>query len=125
MSIREAERLGISLELRAIPVRRMLERAKPIVGGGAILKTRQRVYDAIVDYLEVEGYPTEANPDFKEDLVLYTIVPILTDFRRMIGRKIRLAREKEIVSTDSETGDYEEFVMVDVISVTEKRYVPS
>ncbi|KAI5839539.1 hypothetical protein DFP73DRAFT_587459 [Morchella snyderi] len=128
MTIPEAEqRLGISLQLRAIPVHRMLERAKPAAGGDAILKTKQRVYDAIVDYLEMEGYPTEANPDFKEanisDLVLYIIGPILTDFRRTTGRKIRLAREKEIASTDSETGGYEEFVMMDLISVTEKRYI--
>lgn len=124
MTIEEAEkRLGISFEIRAIPVRRMLERAKPVVGGDdAILKTKQRVYDAIVDHLEIEGYPTEANPDFKEanisDLVYSTTSPILTDFKRMIGRKLRLAREKEIVSTDSE-----EFVVIDRIAVTEKRYI--
>lgn len=68
----------------------MLERAKPAAGGDAILKPKQRVYDAIVDYLEIEGYPTEANLDFKEanisDLVFYIIGPILTDFRRMTGR---------------------------------------
>lgn len=36
----------------------------------------------------------------------------------MTGRKLRLARETEIVSTDSK-----EFVVIDRIAVTEKRYI--
>lgn len=36
---------------------------------------------------------------------------------------LRLSREKEIISVDSETGGMEEFVMVDVISVMERNFV--
>ena len=76
-------------------------------------------------YLEIEGYPTEAETDFKEasiyNLVYATISPILRDLIRKTGRKgIRLRREKEIVATDEET---EEFVVVDLLSVTEESYV--
>ena len=40
-----------------------------------------------------------------------------------MGRDIRLRREKKIVSVDGETGRKEEFVMMDVVSVTERNYV--
>lgn len=58
----------------------------------------------------MEGYPTEANQYFKEtninNLVLYTIGPILTDLIRKTGQNsIQLLREEE------------EFVMMDLISV--------
>ena len=45
-------------------------------------------------------------------------------FIRKTGRKgIQLYREKEIIVTDEEKGGYEEFVVVDLISVTKGRYV--
>lgn len=64
----------------------------------------------------MEGYPTESNQYFKKanvnDLVLYTIGPILTDFILKTGRNsIQLLREKE------------EFVIMDLISVKESNYV--
>ncbi|KAF8534429.1 hypothetical protein BDD12DRAFT_809376 [Trichophaea hybrida] len=127
MSIRETEkRLGIRIdELRAVPVDQMLANAKHILKGTDTIK--EKVYDRIVEYLEIEGYPTEASADFKEakvsDLVLYIIGPILSDFWRKTGRKIRLEREKEIISTDNETGGIEEFVVMDRISVTEEKFV--
>lgn len=112
-------------ELRAVPVHQMLANASHILKGTDTIK--ERVYDRIVEYLEIEGYPTEASADFKEanvsDLVLYTIGPILSDFIRKTGRKIRLEREKEIISTDHETGGMEEFVVMDRISVTEDKFV--
>ena len=64
---------------------------------------------------------------FKEsnvnDLVLLILNPILSDFRRSTGRNIRLRRGKEIVSTDGETGGEEEFVVMDLIKIKEKRFV--
>ena len=84
------------------------------------------VYGRIKEYLNIEGYPTEADPDFKEanvsDLVLYTIGPVLDSVRKM-GRDIRLTREKEITSVDNETGALEEFVVVDQIAVAEQKFV--
>lgn len=91
------------------------------------MKTKEKVYAGIVGHLDIEGYPTEVNPDFKEaninDLVYIMLHPILLDFRRKTGRCIRLQREKEIVSVDSETGGTEEFVVMDLISVTKDRFV--
>ena len=85
--------------------------------------------DAVTEmgYDQIVGYPTEASVDFREakvsGLVLYVIDPILFDFGCKTGRKIRLAREKEIVSTDNETGGLEEFVVMDRISVTKEKSV--
>ena len=48
-------------------------------------------------------------------MIYATIEPILIDFKRKAGRNICLLREKEIVSVDSKTGGYGEFVLVDGI----------
>ena len=79
-------------------------------------------------YILVEGFPTEADPDFKETninhLVYATISSILEKSILTTGRKIlRLRSEKEIVPTDGETGSTEEFVMVDLISVKKERFI--
>ncbi|RPB29791.1 hypothetical protein L211DRAFT_832492 [Terfezia boudieri ATCC MYA-4762] len=88
---------------------------------------KEKVYDRLVDHLESEGYPTEADADFSEsnisDLVYCILASTLSDFRRKTGRNLRLTREKEIISTYNETGGREEFVVLDRISVTEKRFV--
>jgi hypothetical protein len=81
-----------------------------------------------VDYLEVEGYPSESRSDFKEanisDLVYATIIPIISDFKRQTRCTLRFQREdKEIVSVDSETGDTEAFVLMDLISVAKDKFV--
>ena len=121
MTIPEAEkRLGVELALRAIPVKKMLEGKNCLLGKDCISKVREEIYDGLVGYLEIEGYPTEADPDFKEpninDLVLFTIYPILRFFKHDTARNLRLRREKEIVSVDSATGGCEEFVVMDRIS---------
>lgn len=92
-----------------------------------IKETKETVYRNIVDYLEIEGYPTQSRTDFKEanisDLVYATISPIISDFRRKTKRNLRLQREKEIVSVDSKTSGTEEFVLIDLISVTKDKFV--
>ncbi|KAI5844493.1 hypothetical protein DFP73DRAFT_549515 [Morchella snyderi] len=131
MSPLDAEdRLGFRMNtIKAVSVQRMLRDANyTLEGEDSILMTKEKVYNRILEYLIMEGYPTEANTYFKEtnvnDLVLYTIGPIITDFILKTGRdSIQLLREKEIVSKDSETGGYEEFVMMDLISVKERNYV--
>ena len=126
------ERLGFRIRsLEAVSVDSMLANTKHSLGAECVdimLKTKERIYDNIVEYLVIEGYPTEGDPDFKEgninDLVYGIIGPILGSFIHMTGRKsIQLRREKEIVSTDGETGGTEEFVMVDLVSVTEEKFV--
>ncbi|KAF8468149.1 hypothetical protein BDZ91DRAFT_721991 [Kalaharituber pfeilii] len=86
-------------------------------------KTKDMVYDLISRHLEVEGNPSESNADFKEaninDLVYIIINPIISDFRRRTKRNIRLRREKEIIAADNMTGGYEEFVVMNLISVKE------
>jgi len=133
MTILDAEkRLGFRIDgLKGTPVAKMLANEKDNFdgeGGDAILRTKEEVYDNIIKYLDIERYPKEANPSFKEanisDLVYAIISPIIFEFRCRTGRKeIRLEREKEIISTDEETGGQEEFVVVDRISVTEERFV--
>ncbi|KAF8532805.1 hypothetical protein BDD12DRAFT_809643 [Trichophaea hybrida] len=133
MSRLQAEkRLGFRIRsIKAISVDRMLANAKYSLRGeylDVILKTKERVYDNIVEYLAIEGYPTEGDPDFKEasinHLVYATISPVLGNFIRMTRRNsIQLRSEKEIVSTDGEIGSTEEFVVVDLISVEDEKFI--
>lgn len=114
------------MNLRAVTVDTMLVNAKHSLGWAGAIK--EKVYDRIVECLANEGYPTEASADFKEanisDFVYAIIGPILFDFGQKTERKRpRLVREKEIISTDNETGGAEEFVVMDRISVGQERFV--
>jgi len=98
------------------------------VGVDTIKATKDKVYDRILEHLKVEGYPMEGDPDFKEvnvnDLVNAIIKPIMFDFICRTGREtIQLRREKEIISTSNETGDIEEFVVLDLIPVTQEKFI--
>ena len=93
-----------------------------------IMKTKEKVFDHITEYLDVAGYPTEAVPDFKEasigHLVYATIAPILRDFiRRTKCESMKLRFEKEIVATDGATGGAEEFALVDLVSLTKEKFI--
>jgi len=133
MTVAQAQsRLGFRFQsLKGIPVERMLENAEDSIEAEAFLKaddTKEEVYREITRYIRVEGYPTEAEPTFKESsithLVFATICPIIDDFIRISGRKnLRLRSEKAILSNDGETGGEEEFVVMDLISVEEEKYV--
>ncbi|RPB18438.1 hypothetical protein L211DRAFT_871808 [Terfezia boudieri ATCC MYA-4762] len=86
MTIPEAEkRLGVEFTLRAITVKKMVEGKSALLGKDSISKIKKKVYDNLVGYLEIEGYPSEVDPDFKEanitDLVLFAIYPILCCFK--------------------------------------------
>ena len=135
VSFLEAEKgLGVVMETldnEAIPVNKMLASAGYTIdeNNEEIKKTKKLVYKAILQYLDLEGYPTETNPDYSEinvsDLVLYILDPIVSYFKRRyprVGRNIRLRRAKEIIS-DGEVSDRSEFVMMDLVSVTERYYV--
>lgn len=76
----------------------------------AILATKGKVYNGIVQSLTIEGYPMEGDPDFKESninrLVYATIGPILSDFISKTGRlAVQLWCEKEIVRQTVRRGD--------------------
>ena len=109
MTIAEAEaRLNFGLdEVKAMPVDRMLAMAKHSVNAD-VDAMREKIYERLVEHIESEGYPTEANKDYKEanvnDLVYGILSPMVTDLKRKTGRKLRLTREKEIISKDNETG---------------------
>ncbi|RPA93365.1 hypothetical protein L873DRAFT_1748747 [Choiromyces venosus 120613-1] len=134
VTMEEAEkRLGFMItefEDDAIPVSLMLAEAKPEIEGlgkDEVQETKAKVYDHIVEFLEGEGYPTESDEDFKEaninDLVFAIIIPIIAAFRHKTGRKLRLRREKEITAVDSETGGYQESIMMDLIAVGSRKFV--
>ncbi|KAG0131727.1 hypothetical protein HOY82DRAFT_559295 [Tuber indicum] len=134
VSMLDAEmRLGFTFrkfERNAIPTSQMVTQVKSDIKGlldDQLQQAKEKVFNNLVEFIEVEGYPTESDEDFKEanvnDLVLLTIFPILAAFRRKTGRQLELIREKEIISTYSETGGYEEFVGMDFIGIGSRRFV--
>ncbi|KAG0634206.1 hypothetical protein HOY80DRAFT_543431 [Tuber brumale] len=117
VTLAEAEkRLGfrfMDFKSHGISVSQMLEEAKPEIEGlqkDQVQKTKEKVYDSIVEFLECEGYPTESLEDFKEaninDLVFTILAPIVADFRHKMGRNVGLFREKQITTLDSKTYGY-------------------
>ena len=70
----------------------------------------------------IEGYPAGSGANFNEANVNRPHYGI-SSVKRFTGRNILLRREKEIVSTDFETGGKEEFVVMDLISVMERNFV--
>ena len=74
------KRLGISIEnIAAVPVDQVLADAKHGLEQDVIQKTKRMVYRKIRQCLQLEGFPSEAHPDFNEanvnDLMLYIIGP--------------------------------------------------
>jgi len=123
MTVAQAEqRLSIGLdEIAAMFVDEMLVTAKHSIKKADVDAMKEKIYERLLEVIEGEGYPTEANAEFKEpnvnDLVFTIVLPMVTDVRRKTGRNLRLVREKEMVSTDNVTGGEEEFVMMDRVKV--------
>ncbi|PUU79528.1 hypothetical protein B9Z19DRAFT_1125034 [Tuber borchii] len=125
-TIQEAqERLGTTLDSLAhdaIPVEKMLEQCKSL---GAVESERnelkRKVYKTIVQLLHVTGYPTKGDPDFgvanTGDLICLILFPIISHFQHKTGRSVRLRRDKEILSEESEMGDREEYLTMALILV--------
>ena len=125
MSKEEAEkRLGVRMKhVEVVPTAIMLANAQNIMEADAVKQTKERVYQRILEYLQVEGYPTEVTKSFKEaninDLIFTIVSPVLFDFIRTTGRVgMQLEREREIISVDGQTGGTEEFVVVEEVSLT-------
>jgi len=112
----------------AIPVGQMLaETSQELAGASCVIRgtrensikiTKETVSIRIMEYVNFEGYPTEACPDFKRanvnDLILSIIGPILWDFNIVLDEgDILLRRQKELISTDSKTGGHGEFVLIE------------
>ena len=127
------KRIGITmmdLAKIAITPEDMLVKARYSLGEGSdadlIKPTKDEVYKRIVQYLYVDVSLMdrlrfmEANVN---DLVLSIIIPIIYDFKCRTGRNVTPFREKQIIFQDSKTGGYEESVVVDMVSVTEEKYV--
>ena len=125
------ERLGLlfsDLEKHTVPIGEMLQRPKELGGLGEaeIDVLKDEIFQNIAKFIEGEGYPGD-HVDFMEanvhDLV-YTIVnPVLVAVRRATKRKLRLCREKRIVSTDAQTGGRQEFVGVDAVGVGGQKFI--
>ena len=82
MSLSNAQkRLGFTFEsfrAQAIPVHRMLAEAQSEIkdpGVDFIQRVKEKVYDLVLDHLDIEGYPSEADPNFKEANVSVSSVP--------------------------------------------------
>ncbi|KAI5780243.1 hypothetical protein DFH27DRAFT_361544 [Peziza echinospora] len=122
------QRLNIRLdEIPGMFVDEMLATAKHSLKKADVDAMKEKIYERLLEVIEGEGYPTEANAEFKvpnvNDLVFTIVLPMVTDVRRKTGRSLRLVREKEIVSTDNVTGGEEEFIVMDRIQVTEQKFV--
>ncbi|KAG0136440.1 hypothetical protein HOY82DRAFT_624781, partial [Tuber indicum] len=79
-------RLGIKLTICATPVRSMLEHKSTSLGPEMILKAKKIIYESLVRYIKVAGFPARADADLKEaninDVVAFTIYPILARFKQ-------------------------------------------
>ncbi|KAG0642390.1 hypothetical protein HOY80DRAFT_639808 [Tuber brumale] len=128
MTISEAEtRLGLRLNLRGIPVKRMLEGKRGLLAPDILLNLKTKIYQDLVTYMALRGYPIEATADSTQatinDIVFFTTYHIIARFNEETKQNLRLAREKEITTTDSRTSGREEFVVMDLRSYNQKKYV--
>ncbi|KAF8444320.1 hypothetical protein BGX38DRAFT_1143700 [Terfezia claveryi] len=134
MSLQDAEkRLGFEFQsIKVVSISNLIavvgsDIFKDTEGAAVLKKMKEKIYNNIVDYIGFEGYPSESTADFNEanvsDLVFSIIGPVLSCLRRNMGIDLRLRREKEIISVDGETGGKEEFVVIDVVSLMERKYV--
>lgn len=93
-----------------------------------IIEIKEKVYDRLIDRLLAEGYPESTISPYKEanvtDFVGDILTTIVSYFKRINNNNnIFIHREKEIISEDFETGGVEEFVIVDIISVTKTKNI--
>ncbi|KAF8472134.1 hypothetical protein BDZ91DRAFT_717287 [Kalaharituber pfeilii] len=107
----------------AVTVQEMLALAGYKEGSEPVKRIKDDVYRELVRYLRAGGHETlvEANAN---DLVLFIIVPTIDEFIKTTGREtVQLFREKQVVSGDGETGEYEEFVVTDAIEIMQEKYI--
>ena len=119
--MREAQaKLGFGLgrlEASTTAVQLMLDSRARVLGEHALKDTKLKVYERIVEYLEVEGYLLDAEYSRVSDLVCGVTAAILFDFKSKadVG-SLYLQRGRETVSVGGETGGVHEFVVVDLAS---------
>ena len=137
MNMYEAEeRLGLTFgkfESDAVPISQMLaDTKKPEskgLGGEQVKYAKEKTFDDVVEIIEVNGYPTEANEHFEkanvDALVLRIIFPIFVAFKRATGRYLFLRRDKEIFPMNPKTrrGNFQEFVCEDLIGIGDRKFI--
>jgi len=90
-------------------------------------KLKRKIYKMIVQLLHVAGYPTKGDPDFgvanTKDLICFLLYPTVSHLQRKTGRNVRLRRDKEILSEESEMGDREEYLSIALILVDGEEFI--
>lgn len=125
------ERLGFRIEdLQEIEVATMLgsdkDQIKEDLSEKDVSRIKDEVYGVILQYLDMEGYPSEGNGRNECnvcDLVLYVVGPVLSSYHRKTSRNVRLWREREILSVDHQTGGRVEFVIVELVDVGKQNFI--
>ncbi|PUU73018.1 hypothetical protein B9Z19DRAFT_1136116 [Tuber borchii] len=111
MNTRETEkRLGFhfnEFERDAVSISQMLADVKPEfkeLGEEEVMGIKEQIFHYILGFIEIEGYPSEANDNFNKanvnDLVLLVLFPIVRASQGQTGRELRLLREKDIITTN-------------------------
>lgn len=125
------QRIGTTLRRlhsTAISIEEMLELLlagySPDKEDTEIIKSiKNEVYKGLVRCLRVEGHEMLMDTNVN-DLVLFIIIPTIDEFMQRAGRNdIQLFRKKQLMAEDEETGGYEEFMVIDKIEITGKRYI--
>ncbi|KAG0136442.1 hypothetical protein HOY82DRAFT_624787 [Tuber indicum] len=124
----EAEsRLGIELTLPGTWVKSMLEHKTTSLGPETILKAKKIIYESLVRYIEAGGYPLSIAPDFNDmkinDIVAFTIYPLIALFNDVNKQKLHLSREKEIATFNSRSRRRDEYLVLDSIFCNDKKCV--
>ncbi|KAG0138281.1 hypothetical protein HOY82DRAFT_534936 [Tuber indicum] len=108
-------RLGVRLSLPGIPIADMLERKRVLLEPSTVQEVKRETYKELVRFKNIEGYPDGSSPGFKEaifnDLVAFTLSPLLDHFKRKSIRNLLLLRVSEIKSLDLRTR-VERYIMV-------------
>ena len=78
------------------------------LGNNTTNELKYRIYDHLLEYLCLEGYPTQAVGDFEEsnvtDFILYTLGPVLSEFKFKMGRAAPFREGTKILSSGLSDG---------------------
>jgi len=115
---------------QAISVSDILAQGKPIrecLQDDEIQQIKETFYNRIVEYVEREGYPTEASSDFDvtniHHLVYAMVNPLILAFKRKTGKKLLFQLGKAITAVSSKSKGYRETVRADMIGLKNLEFI--